>query len=232
MIYTKEVSTALWYLYLYLGILIMMPLLQKLVLNMKNYDFYYFMFWSILFMGTIPIIEHYKPEWILYKFFSIPMFAVSVGLLFAGYYIDNLEKLKKTFAFTSVLLIVILTFVTVTLTYREYIISSDDFLFYDNRELITTTGCSLGIFYIVKYLFENIKLSERVEQYIFRLGNLTFGIYLLSDFLIEKGRPVRNILETLVNPLIAVGVYQVIIFVLGALVTLLLKRVPGVNKFI
>lgn len=52
-IYSKNITGAFWYLYLYLGILIALPFLQKLCKVMSKTDFLHYIFISIIFLGTI-----------------------------------------------------------------------------------------------------------------------------------------------------------------------------------
>ena len=92
-----------WYLYAYLGMLLMLPYLRKAVVNLSEKDFIYFLVLHFLFASVIPIVNyflqgaynitivlngHIKLPYMLEKAFFFPIM---------GYYLDtvDLKRMKK-----------------------------------------------------------------------------------------------------------------------------------------
>jgi len=68
---------------------------------------------------------------------------------------------------------------------------------------------------------------------VLRLGELTFGIYLVSDLLIVQLEPVYSGLVGFgVNPMAAMVVFELVVFFGGAAITLVLKKLPVLNKIL
>lgn len=65
------------------------------------------------------------------------------------------------------------------------------------------------------------------------MGGLTFGIYLLSDFFIQKYTFVGEFMyNNGINKMIVLIFFEILVFVTGMLVTLILKKIPGLNKLL
>ena len=56
--YSSNKAAALWYLYSYLALLMMLPLLRKLARNLTVKEFAYLAIMSLLFTGIIPILQY------------------------------------------------------------------------------------------------------------------------------------------------------------------------------
>lgn len=55
----EEITTPLWYLYMYLGILILLPLLQRMAARMEKRDYQYLIVLAIVACGSLPVAGHY-----------------------------------------------------------------------------------------------------------------------------------------------------------------------------
>ena len=95
LIYQRHVTNAYWYLYLYLGILLMMPFFQILSTNMKRREYQILMLISVVAMGGLPVLIHYRPGFSLSYMFTEPFPSVYVGMLFVGYYLTHYVEVKK-----------------------------------------------------------------------------------------------------------------------------------------
>ena len=89
LIWQRNVTNAYWYLYLYLGILLMLPLFQRLSVNMGKREYELLILVCAVFMSTMPIVIHYMPGAAFSSYFCDPFFSEFVGIFFLGYYIPN-----------------------------------------------------------------------------------------------------------------------------------------------
>ena len=57
-IYGHSASTSLWYLYSYIGLLLMLPFLRSMVKCMKQQDYIYLFLGYVVFTGALPCLEY------------------------------------------------------------------------------------------------------------------------------------------------------------------------------
>ena len=105
MIYHNNITNAFWYLYMYLGLLIMMPLLQRMSVHMKKNDYLYLLFWIMIFMGIMPIIIHYFPDYSYCEHFNSAILPVYIGMVFTGYYVSHEVELEWKYFLWSIVII-------------------------------------------------------------------------------------------------------------------------------
>ena len=185
-IYRGNITNAYWYLYLYIGILFMLPILQRLNTVMKKKDYIYFFVISLL-ISLMPIITHYKKSLQYSSNINLSLFNIYICLLFMGYFIENYLNITRRITICAFLLFVLTTFFNVIITYFEYTSNlSKGYLFFSDRTLINIVIPSICIFIIVKYLCSSVTLNEKVQNILSEVGKCTFGIYLISDLTIKK----------------------------------------------
>ena len=232
-IYNDEITGSYWYLYLYLAILIMMPLLQKFIKSLNKKDILYYLFFTFLVCGSVPILNHYFPKTEYNKNFSLMIFNGYIGYMFLGYYIEKYIKINKKIFISSIFIYIISIFVNVVATYFEKIKYGESYLFFDNRILINIAIPSVCFFIICKYIFENkIKFKENTKKIILEIGTCTFGIYLLSDLLICSLTKIEDMLFNKMYCMLAVLIYEVVVFMTGLFITFLLRKIPFIKKYI
>jgi len=229
--YKNGITNAYWYLYLYAGILLMMPILQKLARTLKKTDYHYIFFWSIIFAGVMPILIHYIPALQYNSSFILPLFSTYIGLLFAGFYLHEKTENSRRSSVPAAVGLAACTAVSVLLTFLEYRRMPESYLFFDNRLLVTITLASICLFWLVKCLCSGRDNTRAGRVWTF-LGRCTFGIYLLSDMFIDMLEPVYNAMSAAVTPFPAMLIYEVLVFACGLAVTVVLTKIPFVNKLI
>ncbi len=226
-------SNALWYMFLYIAILVMMPMLQRLSVKMEKKDFHYFFFFSLIYCGGINLLTHYTIVHKPWRDFSLPVFAVEIGYLFLGYYINKFVTLTKKHAIISAILYVIFNTLNVALTYREFKANPDNFLFLDNRFMLNIIIPSVCLFVVVKYLFQNITLTEKRARLLRELGACTFGAYLIGDIVLNaffiKGYPE---MENALSVLPARLVLSFVAFLITMALAFAVRRIPFARKLI
>ena len=229
-LYKSPQAWSHWYLYMYLGLLIMMPFLQKMVANMKKLDCQIFIGISLVSQAILPIIEHHWPDYTSSKLIDLSLFTSYICMMFIGHYMKKyVTPSKKKFVFSVVLHISTIVFGVVMTCYEFYNNSGMNYFFYENRVVFNIILQSASFFYMMMH----IKWNKKWEKGIKLVGGCTFGMYLLNDFFIEK-------LAFIYQDLCAAGlhytvsevIWQVAIFMTSFMVTLILKRIPFIKKLI
>lgn len=231
-VFSKRVTEAFWYLYTYFGIMIMLPLFQTMAKAFSKQKVQYLIILSVGVMGTLPLLTLFT-EFTLNPYITDAFFVTIVGLIFMGFYIEKYMVISKTiFYFSLFLFFAILAF---EVLYTYYLWQEDPFnyLMLDNRYCLTITSCSICFYIIFKYLSTVVNTKEVLSRVVCYIGSLTFGIYLFSDFFIEMTKPYyqeRIVTSEAMIPLTIV--WEIVIFVAGAIVTAVLRLIPGVKKYI
>ncbi len=228
-VYYQSPSGALWYLYAYLGILFMLPFLQKMASVMKKCDYHIFFMISGLYFSVLPILNHYFPQIKVNSDFQLPLFGGYICMLLIGNYFSRFEiKRTKCGFFIACVLFVIMVAFNVVATYFEYNKSNNSYLFFDNRTYLPILLQSVCVFYIISF----VKFSEKAANIISYIGSCTFGIYLISDMSIGLLKPFYTIASTHMHPLFAVIIFEICIFAIGLIVVALLKKLPLIKKIL
>lgn len=224
---------ALWYMYLYIGILFMLPILQKMCSNLKEYDYLYLISLSVILMGSLPLINHYFPSIHLNIDFTLPIFSIYTGLYITGYFIHKYVTPELRLVQMAIILVVLLLGFEIFGIYKQYDTFGNDIItFFDNRTMILISSSSILLFYIAKYFFADDNFSEKFKKTISYISSCTFGIYLLSDFLIAKLVFVFEYFSNLLDPFISVLIYQIVVFAAGLVIITLFKKIPYLKKII
>ena len=219
----SSATTAYWYLYLYLGLMLMLPVLQRLASRFEKRDYLYFFVFA-LFLCTFDFFVNFNPN------FRIPVFAVPVGIFFLGYYLDTFVACERRRLLPMAAAVLVLLAMLSAYTIWRMKNGSDyaaTLLQYDNVCYIAISAC---LFLGVKTVctLKAPPLKERTERILARVGEATFGIYLLSDLGIYYLKP----LFEKYNNLLSVMLLDLVVFALGYLVTEALKRIPLVRRLV
>lgn len=226
----EPITNAFWYLYMYLGLLVMLPFLQKLAGAMEQRDFHVFFLISGAFYGVLPIIQHYYPEFTLSGYFDISLFGGYICLMLAGCYIRRYCSVSRRQSAIALIVFCLITAGNVLLTYWEFRRNDgSDYLFYGDNSLLPLVATSIAVFIAA----QGISFRPKTAAWIAALGNLTFGIYLLADFYLYLLHPIYDTLILREYPImLAVLLYELSIFVASAVTAWLLKKLPVLRKIL
>lgn len=226
----SPLSLAHWYMYMYIGLLIMMPFLQKLVANLSKRDCEVFIALSLLINGTWPIIEHWFKGYSFTNLVDFALFDSYIGILLIGYYMKKYVAPSKKLLLGAVLCFVVCIVFNVLMTYQEYLLTSGvDYLFYDDRVLLPIVLQSASFFYIAQY----IRLKGLALKIVQIMAGCTFGIYLISDYVIRVTIPILGVLrEKGVHAIIAIVLYEIIVFGIGFVAVFIMKKIPLLKKIL
>ncbi len=231
-IFTNRTNNAFWYIYTYIGLLILLPLMQRMAVSFSKKATEYFVLVSVGVMGFIPLgtmffgitPNHYVTD---------VFFCVTIGLVFLGFYIEKYVKITKSMCAGAGLLFVSIITFDVTYSYIKYQDNPQSYLQLDNWQYLNITASALCFYIIFKYLFSAVKTGENTSKVLCYLGSLTFGIYLLSDLVmfITKTNYLKYA-QTSDNIILITILWEIVIFAICGIVTALLKLIPGFKKLI
>jgi len=227
-IYEQHTTTAYWYLYAYLGLLLMLPFLQKLAQAMETKDFLLYFGVAFFFIGFWPLVVEYTPMSAYNEQLSLPLFGSLISYTLLGFFLYTKER-RNPPASICLLIIGACTPITAAVTEHAYTATSGGrYLFLDDISLLPVILTSLCVF----FLFRQLSFSDRAAQIIRTLGAASFGVYLLSDLFISILFPLCVLLRTHLPAFAAVTLYQIAIWLASLLSALLLRQLPLLKKLL
>lgn len=228
-VYLRSPSNALWYLYAYLGMLVMMPFLQKLSGAMQKRDYHFFFLFAGIFISVAPILRHYSSYLTINPYFQLPLFSGYVTMLFIGQYFARFGTARsgKRLAIAMLTLTGAIA-LCVAATYGEYLRDPANYLYFEDVTLLPIALASVSVFCI----FSWTSIPHRAAPVISEVGACTFGIYLISDLVIDALSPAYAAAYAAPFPFAAVVVYEIGLFLCGLALTVLLRKIPGIRKFL
>ena len=233
-IWKQEITDSFWYLYFYAGLMLMLPMLQRLSCAMRGRDLPYLVLMCIAFGALWPLAEHIAPALALPSYLDMPLFSTYIGLFFAGWWIRRSAAVSRGKQLLCILIASACLAASVYLLYQNYAPGEKYWRFMDERTrpgfLIVIAAIALAV--LCKGLFSHLK-SPRLARFLAGCGGCAFGIYLLQDWLIAETEllvflPLCNVLPAFP----AVVVWEALIFLTALLITRLVRWIPGVKKLI
>ena len=224
-----SVQESFWYLYLYLGILMLLPFFRKLAQNLEDREFGYLillqLFWSVLVQiggKTAGIqIDGYLYQVNIYFFYVM-----------TGYFLEVRIPAEKVTGRHIAAMIGCIAFglaVAVGIIVWDYFQSGQ----YDPFCIgILTPVFSLGIFSCIRWIFTGYSLPRRAEALVLYIGNCVFGIYLLEQLARIQLLPLYLYLTEKTVGIFACICYVMCGFSLALLYTVVLKHIPGIRKLL
>lgn len=231
-LYSSIASPQLWYLYKFIAILIVLPLLRKLVKGMERTDYIYYFFCHIVFAGVIPIFQYRISAGGLYinrNFATAFLIETELFYFIMGYFIEHILE-KKDFNTKNLCLSIFLMTISIAITYwiTLYEGSVRGEFPIGNTEVGYTSILSmmvLSIYFIIKYLFIKLPMPDgKISTFISTVGSCTFGIILLERVIREK---TDWILQTLIDQIptfVAALIWTFICCLIGFMIVWALKK--------
>ncbi len=231
-----EGTTQYWYLYAYVGMLFMLPFLQRMACGMRNQDFILLISLRFVFYSFIPIVNvllgMYDSELSIKinSQFSVPLAALNAFFYpLIGYYIDDkidINKLKNKHVFIAVLISVVGIVLSCACTYYEGIVTG---IYTQNYVNLFDYITAIAAFIFIKWMTTVVcpKLSKgKLAKAVCYCSSLTFGIYLLGPFLSIIGGRVTTTLEPLLPTLLVSGCWVLFSLLVGGIITSILRKMP------
>lgn len=235
-IYSEEQAAAYWYLYAYLAFLVMLPLLRKMVRVMRAEDYRYLAILQLVIVGVLPILEYllWGGQGMLQSDFSIVLVTTDcVFYSLMGYAMEHvLDKRRYTgrnallLTAVGILAIVICCILT---TDRMQLTGEKTAEVFHNS-LIALPACA--VYFTAKFLCGKYRLPGIIRRAAAEIGSTVFGIMLLEDILRKELAGIFESLKPTLGIFPACVVWVAAVVASGAVLTWLLKRIPGVKRLL
>ena len=168
--YSSPMLETYWFLYMYLGFLLILPLMRKMVILMEKKDYAY-LFIIFVVSNVFKIIGYFSGN-----FINAYIFVLTDVLFYPllGYGLSKYcNQMKKRYVLTTIIATEIL-FIVLGLVYKN--IHPDDYNGLITLIQMGTPILTSGVFVFIKHLF-----IEKESKWICEIGKTVFGIYLIED---------------------------------------------------
>jgi len=221
----------LWFLYMIIGLYIMVPLFRVFTRHAKEKHYKYLILVYLLLGSVLPLI---KDSLLLVNRTLEINFEIAEMLGFScyfimGYYLFKYKVYKRTKRWIYALAIISVVFQIAGTFYVSNQLGTGHELLYETfRPNIVLQ--SVAVFLFVKDIPLKVQFSERAKFWIWTLSRYSFGMYLVHDLF--------NILfskigwtATCFNSFFSIPLRSVATFVLSFMVVWVLDRIPVVQKY-
>lgn len=235
-VYSEEQAAAYWYLYAYLAFLVMLPLLRKMVCVMRAADYRYLVVLQLILVGALPILEYllWGGEYTLQADFHV-VFVTTACVFYplVGYAMEHvIERRRYTGKNVLVLMALGMTAVVIcgVLTTNRMQATGDKTAEVFHNSLIAVPACA--VYLAVKFICEKFKLPACIKRLAVVAGGTVFGVMLLEDILRKELAGIFEYLKPIVGIFPACVVWVTSVVLLGAVLSWILKRIPGIRKLL
>lgn len=239
-LYSDNMITALWYLYSHLALLTMLPLLRRMVKALRDKEYLYLAVMFMIVGGIRPIFEYLalRNEYTINWHLKGALFtATNIVYSLMGYYFERVmaqKHLTKKNACLGVLFsalsISLLVFLTLHRGRAMGVLSESQSQFFHDSNLIAIPAFT--VYFSAKLFFEKVRIPKKVGKFISAVGGTVFGVFLLEAVLRQETWFVFKLLRPYIKTMPACFVYLLCCFAMGSLGVYLLKKIPGVKKFL
>lgn len=231
---SDQIITPYWFLYSYLGFLLILPFLQKLASAMTDRMFVYLLMLQILMGGILPVI--YSLLGMGTGHLKLPMLEHIIFYPLMGYYMENCLP-KEQYHKKGVLIGLggsLLSLAVIIAMSLQRNLPYEQFTPFDKGLYTCELTCvyTLTTFYCLRMLLEHCPPADGLKIILATVGGCIFGVYLTEEILRELTAPLYDILATVIGGFPACIVWVLLVFALGSCLTFLLKKVPGVRKLL
>ncbi|MBR6559129.1 MAG: acyltransferase family protein [Clostridia bacterium] len=237
-IYGNSASTSLWYLYSYIGFLLMLPFLRKTVKSMQHKDFLYLFIGYIIMVGVLPSLEYCLSNGnvtIHGDFRPVLFMSQSVFFGLMGYYLEYVfdpERIKIKIGLTGIVLSLIVISVTCVMTHFKAVVNGAEGaenleLFFNNFIAVPT----VTVYYLVKCFARRI-VNLRIQSGVVLMGSAVFGVYLIEKFIRAFTSVVYTLCLPVVGSFIASLIWCLVVWSIGLIVVMTVKHIPVIKKLV
>jgi surface polysaccharide O-acyltransferase-like enzyme len=215
----------LWYVYMLIGLYLVMPVISRFVRNATEKEIVYFLVvWFIVIAFTQPYLSRFWPQ------VDVRYFTGYIGYLVLGHYLA-FKELPESRNKTGPVIFYFLCLAGITL--GTYFISKD------THSLSTLMYEPLGPF-VILYAAGVFLLARttvfRLPKSLIKLrdiaGGYSLGIYLCHALFLTLLDDLLGISYKLCNPFISIPLTALVCFILSFLLIFVLSKIPLVGKYV
>lgn len=239
---TDNTCFHLWYLYAYIGFLLLLPFLRSIAKHISLAEVRYLLALNLLVVVFIPfgLFLIYKQDYSINHNFISSLWMTNQVVIFPliGYFceqkpVDEIKHKDLAIILGTTFLAIIIVIIMVT--YRASVtgvLSEQDQTFLHDANIFIVVAVFLAFKKIgtIK-VFKNKTLNKGVNT----VGEAVFGIYLfhmLVKYRNFSGRFYQMMTNMGINEMVSVWVYCLFIALLSFVITYMLRLIPFIRKFI
>lgn len=234
-LFSRNVIVPYWYLYSYLGFLIGLPFLRRMIRSMTETEFRYLFGLRLVLGGLVPMLAYRLSEGTLRLNPSLDLVLVTSDIVVfpaAGYYFERRQLGARQLAGLWIAAI-LATLAAVYMTHYKILLTGQlgegqVGTFYKTLCLIPT----VTVYATVRWVFSRWTVPGWLETGIVTLGSCTFGIYLIEQIPRERGWRLRDLLIRWLPDIPAILLYVTLVLAVCFVIVFLAKKLPGVKKLI
>ena len=231
-----------WYIYALIALYLITPFLRKIVTDTKLTVYFLaltFIF-SFVFPRTINLLEYCniwqnffladELSWILNKFNYLSVLQI-VFYYVSGYFLSNAKisgKAGYIIYCSGALSVVLKVLLTDILSSQKGELVG----LLIGRNTITTAFFAVSVYIFGKNILSKINFSEKSRKIILSLSTSTFSIYLMHIFVMICVHAVFGLDAYSFISVLSVPLTVTAIFVISYIVTLIIRKIPFLNKYI
>lgn len=220
----------LWFIPMLVFLYMITPFVRKICEDVK-YERYF------LVLASLPIIIRFVhayigvgPAYYLLEKSGMEFVSGYTVYYVLGHYLTK-QDVSKKYRIAIYVLAVLSLVATILLAFRDYRTESLADSYAYGYLTPNTLLMSAAIFLLFKYGFSRINFKEKTAKVIVKLSSLTFGVY-LSHMVFTRLLLLTPLTVESMHPLISVPLLTVIIFIISAIVTWGISKIPVLKKYI
>lgn len=221
--YAQEIFLPYWFLYEYLGILLVLPFLRKMLQNLTEQEekalFVLILGWNILTDISKVCLGH---GFMLDLHFPSPL-----SYFILGYLMESCQTLRRSdrkglwFSISQ----------TVLVTGSIYILVWNQHTLESFLNLLMLLAVS--VYYIIRYIGEkSIWNSTALHRYILWCGGNVLGIYLIEDYLRNGTVAIYESLAPYITAIPACCIWLLAVFLIGNILAAGMRKLPLLRKIL
>lgn len=227
----------LWFLYMLAGLYLIVPLLRRIAESEKAMK-YFLLLWfgiSILLNSCRPLIAYINKRYsgwldVVLNDVNLQFVGGFSGYFVLGHYLHNTAISKKSrwaiYAFGMVGAAATIG-ATYLLSKKAGYKTVDYYGFFSLGVFLQTAA----VFVLFKYNSPKIK-NGTAEKLVAALSACSFGVYLVHFLFVKNSRLLFHMHTLTINPIFAVPLLTVIVFVYSFVISYVLHKIPLVKKYL
>ena len=224
------ISAPYWYLYAYLGLMLMLPLLRPLAQHMTDRAYVYLIGLHLIVFGVLRTIGQLLGWGPINPDLMLPLAEPEVFYFLLGHYLAHRfpwEKLTGKRLGLLWLLATVSVIGMLAMADLQATRTGASEIGYHNGWMLIPV---LAVYMTVRRLVERHPPSERAGKVIVSLGGCVFGTYLLEGILRHYLGFVFEALEPKIHVLPACIVWVALVVLAGLCLTWILRKIPGIRR--
>ena len=231
-VFSRNVIVPYWFLYSYVGFLLLLPLLRRLIRGLTDKEWRYLLGLYVVFNALVPMLQWrlFQGDLALNSSMNVTMITSDILIYPAfGYYLEQRRLSGKQLGLLWLCALLAVA-VTAYMTHYKIMLTGEVDegrvgTFYKSLRLLPAAA----VYASAKKL---TKIPRRLEKILCAMGGGTFGVYLMEQILREQGYPICDKMSEFFSPMMAVSAYAAMVVMVCTIAVCLFKRIPGINKLI